>query len=132
MVYERTYCKETEDAAVGTNQPAYCRKKYRFELGMIPTKRHQYLCYVAAKSLTPLSGRFRGIRRFSRSVLLFNSGHYLLYGVCAHLEVLRVTLSGVSGMPHTDSSEALYSSSLCPILCGGLGYYKHGGCLQGR
>ena len=33
MVYERTYCKETEDAAVGTNQPAYCRKNIGLSWG---------------------------------------------------------------------------------------------------
>ena len=27
MVYERTYSEVTEDAAIGANKPAYCRKK---------------------------------------------------------------------------------------------------------
>lgn len=102
MVYERTYSKETEDAAVGTNQPVYCRKKYRFELGMIPTKRHQYLCYVAAKNLEASLEAF-----VSSGELVAPSysstqeiGKREIYSqeYTQHLEMLRVTLSGVSGI----------------------------------
>ena len=102
MVYERTYSKETEDAAVGTNQPAYCRKRYKFELGMIPTKRHQYLCYVAAKSLTPSLNAFvaSGDLVAPSYSSIQDIGKREIYSMeyAQRLEVLRVTLSGVSGI----------------------------------
>ena len=102
MVYERTYSKETEDAAVGTNQPAYCRKKYRFELGMIPTKRHQYLCYVAAKSLTPSLEAFVAsgelVAPSYSSTQDIGKREIYSQEYTQHLEVLRVTLSGISGI----------------------------------
>lgn len=102
MVYERTYSKETEDAAAGTNQPAYCRKRYRFELGMIPTKRHQYLCYIAAKSLTPSIDAFVAsgdlVAPSYSSTQDIGTREIYSKEYTQHLEVLRVTLSGVSGI----------------------------------
>ncbi|WP_455519617.1 hypothetical protein [Porphyromonas sp.] len=102
MVYERTYSKETEDAAVGANQPAYCRKKYRFELGMIPTKRHQYLCYVAAKNLEASLGAFVAsgelVAPSYSSTQEIGKREIYSQEYAQHLEMLRVTLSGVSGI----------------------------------
>lgn len=102
MVYERTYSKETEDAAVGTNQPVYCRKKYRFELGMIPTKRHQYLCYVAAKNLEASLGAFVASGELVAPSYSSTQeiGRREIYSreYAQHLEMLRVTLSGASGI----------------------------------
>ena len=100
MVYERTYSEVTEDAAIG--KPAYCRKRYKFELGMIPTKRHQYLCYVAAKSLTPSLDAFvaSGDLVAPSYSSIQDIGEREIYSqeYTQHLEVLRVTLSGVSGI----------------------------------
>lgn len=118
MVYERTYSKETEDAAVGTNQPVYCRKKYRFELGMIPTKRHQYLCYIAAKSLTSSIDAFVAsgdlVAPSYSSTQDIGTREIYSQEYTQHLEVLRVTLSGVSGIlipisrkPSTSQSSVL-------------------------
>ncbi len=98
MVYERTYSEVTENAAIGANKPAYCRKKYRFELGMIPTKRRQYLCYIAAKELEAsmeafaVSGEFVAPSYSSIQDIIYSQEY------TQHLEVLRVTLSGVSGI----------------------------------
>lgn len=98
MVYERTYSEVTEDAAVGTNQPIYCRKTYKFELGMIPTKRHQYLCYVAAKDLGASLEAF--VASGELVAPSYSSTQEKIYSqeYTQHLEVLRVTLSGVSGI----------------------------------
>lgn len=98
MVYERTYSEVTENAAIGANKPAYCRKKYRFELGMIPTKRRQYLCYIAAKELEAsmeafaVSGELVAPSYSSIQDIIYSQEY------TQHLEVLRVTLSGVSGI----------------------------------
>lgn len=98
MVYERTYSEVTEDAAIGANKPAYCRKRYKFELGMIPTKRHQYLCYVAAKELTPSLDAF--VASGDLVAPSYSSIQDIIYSMeyVQRLEVLRVTLSGVSGI----------------------------------
>ena len=102
MVYERTYSEVTEDAAIGANKPAYCRKRYKFELGMIPTKRHQYLCYVAAKSLTSTLDAFvaSGDLVAPSYSSIQDIGEREIYSMeyAQRLEVLRVTLSGVSGI----------------------------------
>lgn len=102
MVYERTYSKETEDAAVGANQPAYCRKKYRFELGMITTKRHQYLCYIAEKELEASLDAFVAsgelVAPSYSSTQEIGPREIYSQEYTQHLEVLRVTLSGVSGI----------------------------------
>ena len=69
---------------------------------MIPTKRHQYLCYVAAKSLTPSLDAFvaSGDLVAPSYSSIQDIGEREIYSqeYTQHLEVLRVTLSGVSGI----------------------------------